>query len=149
MSRSNGLGDTERLTLCLTEMLAAGRRDLTLTGAVPSRGVPDSSWARLLGPAAVSVTASDLRIDDMPALIARLFELAVDEWFEQAESEAAAADDVEIDDCDDPFDTEPDEQPATLFDNPVADDRTSDQALWSILVDNWWRAAPPFVTTVH
>ena len=134
MSRNNRPGDTERLTLCLTEMLAAGRRDLTLTGAEPSGGGSDSRWAKLLGPAGVSVTADDLRIDDMLAFVARLFDLAVDQWFEQAESEAvAAADEIEIDDSDDPFETEPNQQPATFFDDLVVDDRSGPRIVDSVL----------------
>ena len=104
-----------------------------------------------MGPAGMSFTAADLRIDDSAALFVRLFDVAVaeSEWHEEADGAGDYNEDTDAED-DDLIEDPLDEVARALSDDdrPV-DDRSLDEVQWSVLVDNWWRAAPPFVATRH
>ena len=109
----------------------------------------------------MSFAPPDLRVDDIPALIVRLFDVAIDEWFELSDDEPdepreaaeCAGDDSEAEESEEEVEEGPLDSPAALValsdDGCLVDDRTTDEVLWSLLVDSWWRAAPPFVTTNH
>ena len=144
MSRQNRADDTEWLAESLAAMLDADpstvaqqRRMLT--------DERDHTWAGLMGPAAMSFVPADLRVDDIPALMVRLFDVALEEWLESPEAVDGRSADS---DDDEPLESGGEEYALSDDCRPV-DDRTPDETLWSVLVDNWWRSAPPFVTTNH
>ena len=150
MSETKLPRDVEWLARCLADQLADDPPDHFRADGTPG-GVQDRTWARLLGVAAVPFDESELQIEDVTALVIRLLDFAVDEWLalEQA-GEVPGGDSQEVDDPGDRREAE------AIIDTgmvgPVvrfADDRTRDEALWSVLADHWRRGAPPFVTVVH
>lgn len=148
MSDPNRAGDTEWLAESLSAVLEADPSTIARRGWEATDR--DSTWAGLMGPAGMSFTPADLRVDDIPALIVRLFDVAIDEWFEQEDDvDGYPADGAEVEVEDEgPLDTDA-AMVALSDDCPLVDDRTTDEVLWSLLVDSWWRAAPPFAKMDH
>ena len=114
--------------------------------------VPDRNWAQLLGAAAVPVDEADLRIEDVEALVVRLLDFAVDEWLALEHAEEWPGNrSHDFDEADD----RPTSEAAAVDRDMVgaaaafADDRTRDEALWSVPIDHWRRVAPPFLTVMH
>ncbi len=70
------------------------------------------------------------------------------EWLETADLGEGYAEEPDAGDDDD---AEHDDAVEHVLsdDSCTVDDRTLHQAQWSVLVENWWRAAPPFGTTSH
>ena len=158
MSEQNRMEDTAWLSESLSAVLDADPP--TVTDRACQAAQRDYSWAGLMGPAGMSFTPPDLRVDDMSALILRLFDVAIDEWFELSdepdeprEGAECAGDDSDAEEGNEDVEEGPLDSPAALValsdDCCLVDDRTTDEVLWSLLVDSWWRAAPPFVTTNH
>ena len=148
MSRQDRSSDSAWLAESLSAVLAAD--PATVGRRASATGDRDPSWAGLMGPAGMSFTPSDLRIDDVTALIIGLFEIAVEEaeWLETADLGDGYAEEPDAVDDDD---AEHDDgvEHVLADDSHTVDDRTLHQAQWSVLVENWWRAAPPFGTTSH
>lgn len=150
MSQQNRVAEHEWLAESLAAILDA---DPEIVAARRARASGrDPSWAGLMGPAGLSFTAADLRVDDIPALITRLFDVAVEEaeWLELAGLEESGPEDDEEEDAPD-ADLEVDDEVAYALsdDSRPVDDRTLTEAQWSVLVENWWRDAPPFAATSH
>ena len=149
MSETKGPGDAEWLARRLAAHLSSGLSDDLPPGGPHDE--PDLGWVPLLGVAAMPIDEAELRIEDVTALVVRLLDYAVDEWFALEQSgESRAGEGNDIDDPDDRCEAE-----ATLDQDIAgptvrfADDRTRDEALWSVLIDQWRRVAPPFATVVH
>ena len=144
MSQQGGAEDTEWLAESLSAVLEADPEAVTQRrGQIRAR---DDIWAGLMGPAGMSFTPADFRVDDIQALIVGLFDMAFEEWLEPPGA---------VDECPDEED-EAEEflasegaEFALSNDCLPVDDRTTEEALWSLLVDNWWRAAPPFAPTTQ
>ena len=151
MSETKRFGDVEWLARYLSDQLATEPPDDGSIDALVCR-VPDRSWARLLGAAAVPVDEAGLRIEDIEALMVRLLDFAVDEWLalEQAVEERGSCS-CDLGEADDHPASEAVSVDRDIIEVPMAfaDDRTRDEALWSVLIDNWRRVAPPFLTVVH
>ena len=148
MSRQDRSSDSAWLAESLSAVLAA---DPATVGRRPSAtGDRDPSWAGLMGPAGMSFTPADLRIDDVNALIIGLFEVAVEEaeWLETADLGEGYVEELDVVDDDDAEQDDGVEHVLSV-DSRTVDDRSSDQAQWSVLVENWWRAAPPFGAPNH
>ena len=151
MSETKRFGDVEWLARYLSDQLVTEPPDDVSVDALVCR-VADRSWARLLGAAAVPVDEADLRIEDIEAFMVRLLDFAADEWLalEQA-GKGRGSCSYDLDEVDDYRTSEPVADGRDIIEAPVAfaDDRTRDEALWSVLIDNWCRVAPPFLTVVH
>ena len=147
MSETDRTREVEWLARRLAEYLAADS-DETPPVPIVSR---DDDWAHLLGAAAVPLDDMRMQIEDVTALIVRILDFAVDEWLamqrngelqDEAEGDRNATTDT----------SSAEERPAPSTSRPgsrLADDRTRDELLWSLLVDNWRRVAPPFVDVLH
>ena len=151
MSETKRFGDGECLARRLSDQLAT---EPPADGSVDGTAgkAPDRNWAQLRGAAAVLVDEADLRIEDVEALVVRLLDFAVDEWLAlEHAGEWQGNRSHDFDEEDDHLTSQ-----AAAVDRDMvgalaafADDRTRDEALWSVLIDNWHRVAPPFLTVMH
>lgn len=149
MSQQDRAAEREWLAESLAAVLDADPE--TVTKCRWANTDRDASWAGLMGLAGMSFTPADLRVDDVPALLVRLFDLAVEEaeWLEMLDADGGFAEEAEASDDVEDVDDDDEVECALSDDSQPVDDRTLDEAKWSLLVDSWWRAAPPFVTTTH